>query len=78
VTLHAASWRRIRSHAAPASVAVVTLDPDSAWRLLYNALPETEARQRTRIQGDASLAESLFAMALRHEHTCPSPLWDNL
>jgi uncharacterized protein (TIGR03083 family) len=47
---------------APASVAEVTLDPDSAWRLLYNALPETEARQRTRIEGDASLAEPLFAM----------------
>jgi hypothetical protein len=41
---------------------VVTLDPDSAWRLLYDALPETEAKQRARIEGDASLAAPLLAM----------------
>ena len=54
-------WRLHRG-AAPDSAAVVTLDPDSAWRLLYNALPGSEARQRARIEGDASLAEPLFAM----------------
>jgi hypothetical protein len=56
-----ARWQLHRA-AAPAPAAVATLDPDSAWRLLYNALPEPGARQRTRIEGDASLAEPLFAV----------------
>ncbi|HET7437608.1 MAG TPA: maleylpyruvate isomerase N-terminal domain-containing protein [Thermoanaerobaculia bacterium] len=38
----------------------VTLDGDTAWRLLYNALPEQEARERVTLHGDASLAEPLF------------------
>lgn len=53
-------WQLYRD-AAPDPATDVTLDPDSAWRLLYNALPITVARQRARIQGNASLAEPLFA-----------------
>ncbi|HEX2203171.1 MAG TPA: maleylpyruvate isomerase N-terminal domain-containing protein [Longimicrobium sp.] len=55
-----ARWRLHRGR-APAAAAGVTLDPDSAWRLLYNALPAAEARRRARVEGDASLAEPLFA-----------------
>lgn len=55
-----ARWR-LRRGPAPVPAAAMTLDPDSAWRLLYNALPEREARKRTRIEGDPSLAEPLFA-----------------
>lgn len=54
-------WRLYRGAAGQPSAAV-TLDPDSAWRLLYNALPEAEARERVQIDGDAALAEPLFAM----------------
>ncbi|HYF11621.1 MAG TPA: maleylpyruvate isomerase N-terminal domain-containing protein, partial [Actinomycetota bacterium] len=43
-------WQLCRG-AAPDSAAVVTLDPDSAWRLLYNALPASEARQRSHTEG---------------------------
>ncbi len=55
------AWRLYRG-AAPVSAATVTLDPDSAWRLLYNALPVRQARQSSRVEGDASLAEPLFVM----------------
>ena len=58
---HGDGWQLCRG-AAPDSAVVVTLDPDSAWRLLYNALPGSEARHRTRIEGDASFAEPLIAM----------------
>jgi uncharacterized protein (TIGR03083 family) len=56
-----AQWQLFRGR-APAAATALTLDPDSAWRLLYNALPRVEAIKRTRIEGDASLAEPLFAM----------------
>ena len=52
-------WRLHRG-AAPEATLVVTLDPDDAWRLLYNALPAGTARRRVRMQGDTSLAEPLF------------------
>jgi len=39
---------------------VVHADGDSAWRLLYNALPEEQARSRLRVEGEAWLAEPLF------------------
>lgn len=55
-----ARWRLHRG-AAPAPAATVALDPDPAWRLLYNALPAAEARRRARVEGDASLAAPLFA-----------------
>jgi uncharacterized protein (TIGR03083 family) len=54
-------WQLFRG-TAPAPAATVALDPDSAWRLLYNALPPSEARRRARIEGNAALAEPLFAM----------------
>jgi hypothetical protein len=54
------AWRLLEG-AAPAATTSVTLDPDAAWRLLYNALPAAEARERVRLDGDASLAEPLFA-----------------
>lgn len=54
-------WRLFRGAASDAAV-VVTLDPDAAWRVLYNALPANAARQRARVEGDASLAEPLFVM----------------
>jgi uncharacterized protein (TIGR03083 family) len=54
-------WQLYRG-AAPDSAAMVALDPDSAWRLLYNALPASQARQSARTEGDTSLAEPLFAM----------------
>lgn len=64
------TWSLVREDAglrlyrgvAPAPAVVVTLDPDSAWRLLYNALPEAEARRRARVEGEATLAEPLFRM----------------
>lgn len=55
-----AGWRLWRGP-APRPSASVTLEGDCAWRLLFNALPPDEARQRMRIEGDASLAEALLA-----------------
>lgn len=40
--------------------AVVQLEPDNAWRLLYHALPPELARGRAQITGDPALAEPLF------------------
>ena len=53
-------WQLARGAAADA-MAVVTLDPDTAWRTLYHALPHDQARSRAVVAGDASLAEPLFA-----------------
>jgi uncharacterized protein (TIGR03083 family) len=39
----------------------VRADPDTAWRLLYNALPLAIARERVSIQGDATLAAPLLS-----------------
>jgi hypothetical protein len=39
----------------------VRADPDTAWRLLYNALPPAIARQKVAIQGDATLAAPLLS-----------------
>ena len=55
------AWQLYRG-AAPNASATVTLDPDFAWRLLYNALTHEQARQRARVEGDAALIEPLFAM----------------
>lgn len=54
------AWHVLRG-AAPAPAAAVRVDPDSAWRLLYNALTSETARERVVIVGDASLAEPLLA-----------------
>jgi uncharacterized protein (TIGR03083 family) len=52
-------WRVWRG-AAPSPAAVVHLDPDTAWRMFYNALSPAEALARASVEGDASLAEPLF------------------
>ena len=54
-------WGLYRGTAA-AAMTEVSLDPDTVWRLLYNALPGSEARRRAQIDGNAALAEPLFAM----------------
>jgi hypothetical protein len=56
----AGRWQLGRG-SVPGAAATITLDPDSAWRLLYNALPDDAARRAVRIDGDAALAEPLFA-----------------
>lgn len=38
----------------------VRLDQDAAWRLLFNALPETEARRAARVAGREELAAPLL------------------
>jgi uncharacterized protein (TIGR03083 family) len=56
----AGRWQLGRG-SVPGATAIITLDPDSAWRLLYNALPPDAARRVVRIEGDAALAEPLFS-----------------
>ena len=55
------AWR-LQLGAAPDPAAAVTLGPDVAWRMLYNAVSADEARARAAVEGDASLAAPLFAM----------------
>lgn len=57
----AGAWTLYRGAAAEPR-AHVTIDADSAWRLLYNALPEDVARARTRVEGDEALAEPIFGV----------------
>jgi uncharacterized protein (TIGR03083 family) len=38
----------------------VTLTDDAAWRLLFHALPERDARQVVQVEGRADLVEALF------------------
>jgi uncharacterized protein (TIGR03083 family) len=45
---------------AESPAATVRVNADDAWRLFYNALPTEEARERVRIEGDASLAVPLL------------------
>lgn len=45
-----------------APTASVRIDPDSAWRLLYNALPSSIARQNVNVEGDIALAEPMFTV----------------
>lgn len=52
-------WTILRG-AASSPAATVTLDPDTAWRVLYNALSADEARKRARIEGDGDLAAPFF------------------
>ena len=47
--------------AAPKPAVTVRADPDTAWRLLYNALPPAVAREKVSIQGDAALASPLLS-----------------
>lgn len=55
------SWRLYRGEATDPA-ARITLDPDVAWRVLYNSLGSAEAEQRALIDGDASLANPFFAI----------------
>ena len=52
----------LRLGAAPSAAVVVTLEPDGAWRMLYNALSVAQARAGASLEGDPELAEPLFAM----------------
>ena len=56
----AAGWRLYRG-AADRPTTVVTLEPDTAWRVFYNALPRTQLPRQLTIEGDASLAEPLLS-----------------
>ena len=56
----AGAWQIWRG-AAPRPAVTVRADPDTAWRLLYNALPLAIARERVSIQGDATLAAPLLS-----------------
>jgi uncharacterized protein (TIGR03083 family) len=47
--------------AASEPAAAVRADPDTSWRLLYNALPPEAALKRVRIEGDATLAAPLLS-----------------
>jgi hypothetical protein len=54
------AWRVWRGAAASATT-IVRLDPDTAWRMFFNALPPAGARRRAAVEGDPALAEPLFA-----------------
>ena len=41
-------------------VTAIRTDADTAWKILYNALPGDRASQRVTIAGDASLAAPLL------------------
>lgn len=52
-------WRLLSGHPdAPAARATMT--DDTAWRLLFNGLPEHRARAALHVTGDATLTEPLF------------------
>ena len=53
-------WRLWRG-ATAAPTTTVRLDPDTAWRLFFNALSPADARRRATVDGDAALAEPLFS-----------------
>jgi uncharacterized protein (TIGR03083 family) len=54
-----AGWTVFRG-AAPDVAARVRMDADTAWKLLFNALPPDAARPRVSITGDPALAEPLL------------------
>lgn len=54
-----AGWIVFRG-AAEAAAAHVRMDADTAWKLLFNALPPDAARSRVSIAGDPTLAEPLL------------------
>jgi uncharacterized protein (TIGR03083 family) len=55
-----AGWKVWRGrHAEPATA--ITTDADTAWKILYNALPGDRASQRVTIAGNASLAAPLLS-----------------
>ncbi|HEX2076129.1 MAG TPA: maleylpyruvate isomerase N-terminal domain-containing protein [Longimicrobium sp.] len=54
-----AGWLVYRG-AAPDAAARVRMDADTAWKLLFNALPPDAARSRVTVTGDDSLAEPML------------------
>jgi hypothetical protein len=60
VVRDASNWRVMRGRAARAAV-FVRADADSAWKLLFNALPPDAARARVVVSGDRTLAEPMLA-----------------
>lgn len=54
-----AGWEVLRG-AAPDPAATVRADADTAWKLLFNALPPEEAEARAAVAGDRHLAEPLL------------------
>ena len=60
MTRETEGWRVWRG-VAPGPAVTVRADPDTAWRLLYNALPPAVAREKVSIQGDATLAAPLLS-----------------
>jgi uncharacterized protein (TIGR03083 family) len=57
--LEQGAWRLWRG-ATAAPTTTVRLDPDTAWRMFFNALSPADARRRAMVDGDAELAEPLF------------------
>lgn len=55
----AGSWRLLAGE-APSPTASVVLTDDAAWRLLFNALPASKAREAVRVSGDLGLAAPFF------------------
>ena len=56
----AGDWRVWRG-TAPKPAVTVRADPDTAWRMLYNALPPAVAREKVLVHGDATLAAPLLS-----------------
>jgi Mycothiol maleylpyruvate isomerase N-terminal domain len=54
-----AGWRLFEGE-APSRAARVTMDGETAWRLLYNALSNEEARLRVAAEGDGRLAAAVL------------------
>jgi hypothetical protein len=54
------AWRLWRG-AAAAPTTTVRLDPDTAWRVFFNALSPADASRRATVEGDAALAGPLFS-----------------
>jgi uncharacterized protein (TIGR03083 family) len=59
VVRDASGWQVLRGAADDAATHVRT-DADTAWRILYHALPPDAARVRVSITGDAALAEPML------------------
>jgi hypothetical protein len=59
VLREAPGWRVMRGRAENIA-ATLRADPDSAWRLLYNALPADRALQKLTIAGDRSLIKPML------------------
>lgn len=57
----ATGWRLFEGE-APSPAARVAMDGETAWRLLYNALPADEARARVAVDGDERLLAAVLRM----------------